>query len=98
MHPALLRARVKVALTVFVILIEMYPRCSNVRVGEEVHPSKVLPTGMPVLYRLCVILVGTENEDCSEKAYPVQEFHLFIDVIVVVGCDVMKEEEVVVHG
>ena len=84
---------------VFVILVEAYPRCSNTWVGEEVHSPEVLSTRTPVLYRPRVILVGTHNEDCGEKAHPVQEFCFFINLKLVLGSGVVEEEEVVVvHG
>jgi len=66
-------------------------RCSDTWVGEEVHPSEVLSTGTPVLYRQRVILVGTYNQDCGEKARPVQEFHSFVDLELILGGGVVEE-------
>ena len=83
---------------VFVILVEACPGCSNTWVREEVHPSEVLSTRTPVFYRPRMILVGTHNEDCSEKAHPVQEFCFLVDLKLVLGSGVVEEEEVVVHG
>jgi len=43
-----------------------------------------------------MILIGSHNEDCSEQAYLVQEFPLFIECELVLGGDVVEEEEVIV--
>ena len=83
--------------TVVPILIEMYPRCSDARVGEQAFSSKVLTARVPVLHQPHMILVGTYNENHSEKAYLVQKLHFLIDFEVVLGGDAL-EEEVVVHG
>ena len=43
-----------------------------------------------------MILIGTHNEDSSEKVYLVQELPFFIDFELVLRSDVVEEE--VVHG
>ena len=54
---------------------------------------------MSVINHEKIVRDDTHNEDCSEKAYLVQEFPVFIEFKLVLGGDVMEEEVVVVvHG
>ena len=47
--------------TVFMALIEVFPGCSKLRVGEEIQASKVLPTRTLVFDGLVMVLVRANN-------------------------------------
>lgn len=85
--------------TVVTILVEVGPGCSETGVGKEVHLSEILPVGMSIAYRLRVILVGSNDQDHSEKVRLLRDFSFFINFEVTLGGEVTEEQEViVVHG
>ena len=84
--------------TVIVALVQTYPRCSNMRVGEQAQASKVLPAGAPILYRPCMILIGAHNKDRSKKAHLAQGFAFFISFKLMLRNNAVEEVKVIVHG